>query len=69
MQTVTYRGKEWIKQETETSVILTSLEKKNGKKVILEFTKDNQLSDIAIENTKEILRKAIIENHFKEKNI
>jgi hypothetical protein len=67
METITYRGKEWIKEETETSVILTSLEKKNGRKVILEFTKDEEKSDQAIENFKEIMRKSIIDNLYRNK--
>lgn len=67
METITYRGKEWIKEETETSVILTSLEKKNGRKVTLEFTKDKEKSDIAIENFKEIMSQTIIKNYMENK--
>lgn len=61
---INYRGRQFYFEETEELTILTSVEKKNGRYVILEFTKDQEKSDKAIQAFKDILRKSIIENHF-----
>lgn len=66
---INFKGDLYIKSETEEEVILTSLNKTNGKKTVLVFTKDKKLSDKVEEEVAKTVKKTIIHNFFKNDQV
>ncbi|MFC0235140.1 hypothetical protein [Fictibacillus phosphorivorans] len=62
---IMYKGRPFILEDGGDCMRLTSVEKKNGRTIILEFTKDEEESEKAVKAFTEQLRKTIISNHFK----
>lgn len=62
---IMYRGRPFILEDAGESYRLTSVEKKNGRKIILEFIKSEEQSNKAVLAFAQMLRKSIITNHFK----
>ncbi|MEC1658591.1 hypothetical protein NYE57_07310 [Bacillus sp. FSL L8-0222] len=62
---IMYRGRPFILEDGGDCMRLTSVEKSNGKTIILEFTKDQEESDRAITRFSDQMRKSIIQNFKK----
>ena len=56
---ILYRGRPFILEDAGDSYRLTSVEKKNGRVTILEFTKDEEESSKAVQNFTDTLGKSI----------
>lgn len=65
MMQIMYRGRPFILEDIGESYRLTSVETKNGRQIILEFIKSEEQSIKAVQAFAQMLRKAIITNHFK----
>ncbi|MDF3255036.1 MULTISPECIES: hypothetical protein [Bacillus] len=61
---ILYRGKPYKYEDMGKCHRLTSLEKKNGRTTVLEFTKSAKQSEVAIASFSSQLRKTIIKNHL-----
>lgn len=64
-----FNGKKYIRTENKNEVILTSIEKNNGKKTTLIFTKDKNLSEQVEKNIKKNIKKSIIHNYLKKEQV
>jgi hypothetical protein len=63
---ILYRGRSFILEDAGDSYRLTSVEKRNGRATILEFTKNEEVSSKAVHNFAYIIiRKEIVKNHYK----
>jgi hypothetical protein len=65
MMQIMYKGRPFILEDAGDVIKLTSVEKKHGRHIVLEFTKDEERSNKAIKTFSEMLRKSIITTHFK----
>lgn len=67
-QLVLYMGEKYIKEETDTEVILTEVGKNNSKDMtmILSFTKDKELSDKSKYEASKKIYRSIMNNLYKE---
>jgi hypothetical protein len=66
---ILYRGRPFVRQETDTEVKLISLNRgKDGRKTVLVFTKDVELSNQTAQVVSNMIRKSIISNYLKGNN-
>ena len=61
----TLQSRPFILEVAGDSYRLTSVEKKNGRATILEFTKNEEVSSKAVHNFAYIIGKEIFKNHYK----
>ncbi|GMG75475.1 hypothetical protein ShirakiTB12_39430 [Priestia megaterium] len=64
---VLFRGKKYMKEETEMETILTSVEKdKADRNTVFVFTKDTEHSEKAMETVSKMISKTLITSYLTE---
>ncbi|MBX9999596.1 hypothetical protein H7S55_05425 [Priestia aryabhattai] len=62
---VLFRGKRYMKEETETETILTSVDRgKGGRNTVFVFTKDAELSEKTMDTVSRMISKTLITSYL-----
>lgn len=62
---ITFNNKEYIYTESDNETILTSLEKTNGRRTTLLFTKNIEQSESVEKDVVDSIKSSIIRNYYK----